>query len=72
MSMQFPRAQSRHLKSGFQYKSQYFLSVASLLVLDPFSLVVSLPGDVQKLASPDDAQALGEDLPDRFSTTETP
>lgn len=74
--MQLARAQPRHLKTGFQYKSQHFVSMAGLRVIDPISLVVSLPGDTQKLASPDDAQALdlplGEDLPDRFFTTETP
>jgi len=74
--MQLARAQPRHLKSGIEYKPQHFLSMAGLRVVDTISLVVRLPGDAQKLASPDDAQALdlplGEDLPDRFFTTETP
>lgn len=76
MSMQLARAQPRHLKSGFQYKPQHFVSMAGLRVVDTISLVVRLPGYAQKLASPDDAQTLdlplGEDLPDRFFTTETP
>ena len=75
-TVQLARAQPRHLKSGFQYKSEHSVSMADSLIVDPVSLVVRLPGYPQKLASPDDTQALdlplGEDLPDRFFTTETP
>lgn len=75
-AMQLASAQSRHLKTCFQDKTQYFLGMADLRVISPVSLVIRLPGNAQKLASPANTQALdlplGEDLPDRFFTMETP
>lgn len=50
--------------------------MTGLRVISPVSFVVRLPGYAQKLASPLNTQALdlplGEDLPDRFFTIETP
>jgi hypothetical protein len=50
--------------------------MADLSVTNPVSLVIRLSGNAQKLASPANTQALdlplGEDLPDRFFTIETP
>jgi hypothetical protein len=74
--MQLASAQPGHLKTCFQDKTQHFLSMTGLRVISPVSFVVRLPGYAQKLASPLNAQALdlplGEDLPDRFFTIETP
>ena len=75
-TMQLASAQPGHLKACLQHKSQHPLRMAGLRIVSSIALVVRLPRDAQKLASPGNAQAfdlpLGEDLPDRFFTTETP
>jgi hypothetical protein len=74
--MEFSGTEPRLPQALFPHKNHDVLGLAGPGITCSIALVISLAGNPHELASPTDTQVfdfpLGEDLPDRFFTTETP